>query len=282
MANFGQNNGYPAAPESGFNGGIIAQMKANQYPGVQDLAQPVGGVPQPGGMTPPGGAAVAPPAPPPGMPAPPPSIATPTPAPAPAPGGTAPAPAPGAPAATPALSYDDAFNNFKDFIGYDFAYDEMMRALNHGYAASGQLQSGAAAKGIAEHIANLATQAAAFPYLNYLTGQQAMGAQSASALAGVGSNFGSTAAGMGQNYANSAGNINAGMGGAIQNGANALGNQAIVNGVANANMWSGVGSALGNLGSSLMQPGAFGGTTSPTGLSSGAGSLDGGWLYPGI
>lgn len=163
------------------------------------------------------------------------------------------------------MSYDQAFGNFQDFIGYDFAVEQAMNALNHQYAAAGQLQSGAAAKGIADYVINMAQQMAAFPYLNYLTGQQAMGAQSASALAGVGSNFGGTAAGMGQNYANSVGNINAGMGGAIQNGANALGNQAIVGGIANANMWSGVGSALGNLGSSLMQPGAFGGPPAGSG-----------------
>lgn len=233
----------------------------NQPGGLEATQAPYASSPPPGMSGAPSGM----PPPPPGMPAPPPSIAPP-PVATPSPSTPAPAPPPAtpAPAATPALSYDDAFNNFKDFIGYDFAYDEMMRALNHGYAASGQLQSGAAAKGIAEHVANLATQSAAFPYLNYLTGQQAMGAQSASALAGVGSNFGGTAAGMGQNYANSVGNINAGMGGAIQSGANALSNQAIIGGVANANMWSGVGSALGNLGSSLMQPGAFG--TAPGGI----------------
>lgn len=197
-----------------------------------------------------------------GMPPLPPSLAQPpapsSPAPAtPAPGATpAPAPAPGSTATTPPpLSYDQAFNNFKDFIGYDFAFDEAMRALSHQYASGGAYLSGAAGKAFQDRAAQIATQMAAFPYLNYLGGQQAMGAQAGSALAGVGSNFGSTAAGMGQNYANSASAINAGMGGAIQGGANALSNAAIANGVANANLWSGVGSALGTLGSSFINPG---------------------------
>jgi len=205
------------------------------------------------------------PAPPPGMPPLPPTLGgSPTPAPGatPTPGATPPAatppPAAPAPVAPAPMGYDQAFQNFQDFIGYDFAVEQAMNALNNQYAAAGQLQSGAAAKGIADYVINMSQQMAAFPYLNYLTGQQAMGAQSASALAGVGSNFGGTAAGMGQGYANSVGNINAGMGGAIQSGANSASNAAIVNGIANANMWSGVGNALGKLGSSLIKPSSSG------------------------
>lgn len=190
---------------------------------------------------------------PPGMP-PPPGASSPT---APTSGGTTTTTPPAASPTTPAApNYQDAFNNFKDFIGYDFALKEAMKALNHQYAAAGQLQSGAAAKGIADYAINMAQQMAAFPYLNYLGGQQNMGAQAGSAVAGVGSNFGNTAA-----------NINANMGGAIQSGANANSNAAIVNGIANANMWSGVGSALGNLGSSFInsQQPVFGGVPASSG-----------------
>jgi hypothetical protein len=169
----------------------------------------------------------------------------------PAPGGTTtPAPATGGatpPATTPAapIDYNAAFDNFKNFIGYDFALKQAMDALNHQYAAAGQLQSGAAAKGIADYAANIAQQGAAFPYLNYLSGQQAMGAGAASSIAGVGQNFGNAVTG-----------INGQTGSIIQNGANSAANGQIIGGLANAGMWNNVGSALGNLGSSIFAPGA--------------------------
>jgi hypothetical protein len=184
--------------------------------------------------------------------------------PAPTPGTPTPTPTPGTPAATP-IDYNAAFDNFKNFIGYDFALKQAMDALNNQYAAHGQLQSGAAAKGIADYATQMAQQGAAFPYLNYLSGQQAMGAGAASSIAGVGSNFGATAAGLGQNYGNAVTGINAGMGGAIQNGANGTANGAILGGLANAGMWNNVGSALGNLGSSIFAPST--GSTGSIGLS---------------
>lgn len=210
------------------------------------------------------------PAPPAGMPPLPPSLGGSPSAPAPAPTAPAPTPTPGntqSPSVTPESAYD-AFQAFKDSAGYQFAVDEAMRALNHGYAAGGQLQSGAAAKGIADYVQNMALQNYFFPYMNYLGGQQAMGAQSGAAIAGVGSNFGNTAA-----------NINANMGGAIQSGANALSNAAIANGVANANLWSGVGSSLGTIGSNLMNSSY---SASPFSGGGGIPAGDGitpGWLY---
>jgi hypothetical protein len=187
---------------------------------------------------------------------------TPTPTPLPATGGTTPAPV--TPTATP-IDYNAAFDNFKNFIGYDFALKQAMDALNNQYAAHGQLQSGAAAKGIADYATQMAQQGAAFPYLNYLSGQQNMGATAASSIAGIGSNYGNSAANLGQNYGNAVTGINAGMGGAIQNGANGTANGAILGGLANAGMYNNIGSALGNLGSSIFAPST--GTTGSIGLS---------------
>lgn len=151
---------------------------------------------------------------------------------------------PGTPATTPTSAYN-AFTSFADSAGMKFAMEQAMKALNEQYAAHGQLQSGAAAKGISDYAQNMALQNYFFPYMNLLQGQQNMGAQAGSAIAGVGSNFGNTAAG-----------INGQIGGAIQNGADALSNGAILNGSANAGMWGNIGSALGNLGSSILQPSA--------------------------
>jgi hypothetical protein len=85
------------------------------------------------------------------------------------------------------------------------------------------------------------------PYMGLLSGQQNVGAQAGSAVAGVGSSFGNTAA-----------NINAGMGNAIGNGADALSNAALLRGQNSANMWGSVGNALGGLASSFS--GGFGGS----------------------
>jgi hypothetical protein len=153
---------------------------------------------------------------------------------------TVPAATPATPATTPTSAYN-AFTDFADSAGMKFAMEQAMKALNEQYAAHGQLQSGAAAKGISDYAQNMALQNYFFPYMNYLSGQQAMGAQSGAAIAGVGSNFGNTAA-----------NINGQMGSAIQNGANATSNGAIMGGYNNAGMWNNIGSALGNLGSSIV------------------------------
>lgn len=177
---------------------------------------------------------------------------TPAPTPLPATGGTTPAPVTPTPAP---IDYNAAFDNFKNFIGYDFALKQAMDALNNQYAAHGQLQSGAAAKGIADYATQMAQQGAAFPYLNYLSGQQAMGAGAASSIAGVGQNFGNAVTG-----------INGQTGNVIQNGANSTANGQIIGGLANAGMWNNVGSALGNLGSSIFAPSA-GTSTGSIGLS---------------
>lgn len=182
----------------------------------------------------------------------------PGPAPAPAPSHpAAPPPAP-APASAPPVAPLSAINNFANSAGMQFALQQGANALNNLYAAHGEIQSGAAAKALQNFGQQTALQDYFMPYMNYLTGQQAMGAQAASSLAGVGSSFGNTAGGMGQNFANTATGINQNMGNALSNGAtnigNANANQAIIGGLANANLGSAIGSGLGSLGSSFFAP----------------------------
>jgi hypothetical protein len=164
-------------------------------------------------------------------------------APAPAPTPTA-APAPATShgtAATPgATSPTQALNNFANSAGMQFQLQQGTNALNNLYAGRGMVQSGAAMKGISNYAQDTALNRYFMPYMGLLGGQQNVGAQAGSAVAGVGSSFGNTAA-----------NINANMGNAIGNGADALSNAALIRGQNGASMWGSIGSALGNLGSSF-------------------------------
>lgn len=145
--------------------------------------------------------------------------------------------------ATPATPADPMapLNSFANSAGMQFQIQQGANALQHNYAARGALQSGAAMKALQDYGQHTALQNYFMPYMGLLGGQQAVGAQAGSAIAGVGSNFGNTAA-----------NINGQMGGAIQNGADALSNAALVRGANTANMWGGVGSAIGNVASSYI------------------------------
>lgn len=157
-----------------------------------------------------------------------------------------PAPAP-VPAAPPAITPAQALNSFSHSAGMDFAMQQGANALNNLYAAHGQIQSGAAAKALQSFGQNTALQNYFFPYVNMLGQQQAVGAGAASSVAGVGQNFGNTVA-----------NINGGIANAIGQGAyntgNALANQAAIRGYANGSIGSAIGSGLGSLASSFMQP----------------------------
>jgi hypothetical protein len=146
------------------------------------------------------------------------------------------------PASTPVtgVSATDAMHNFANSAGMQFQLQQGENAINNGYAAKGQLQSGAAMKALQSFGQNTALNNYFMPYMGLLGGQQATGAGAASSIAGVGANFGNTAA-----------NINAGMGQNIQSGANSASNAALLRGQATSNMWSGVGSALGGLASSF-------------------------------
>jgi len=153
--------------------------------------------------------------------------------------GAAPPPVPVNPATSQA-SASDAFNQFANSAGMQFQLQQGENAINNGYAAKGQLQSGAALKGLQNYGQQTALQNYFLPYMGLLGNQQATGAGAASSIAGVGANFGNTAA-----------NINAGMGQNIQSGANAASNAALLKGQANSNMWSGIAGNIGSFASSF-------------------------------
>lgn len=101
---------------------------------------------------------------------------------------------------------NNAFDIFRNSTGYQFRLGEGMDALNSGYAGAGTLQSGDAIRAAIEYGQNFASNEFG-NYLNALGAQQAVGAGSASALAGVGQNFAGTV--IGANNANAANQMNA-------------------------------------------------------------------------
>jgi hypothetical protein len=191
------------------------------------------------------------------------------------PAAPAPAAASTAPAVTP-LSAQDAFNNFANSAGMQFQLDQGEKAINGGYAARGQLQSGAAMKALQGFGQHTALNNYFLPYLGLLGGQQATGAQAGSAVAGVGSNFSNTTAGI-------AGN----MGNAIQSGADGASNAALVHSANMANIYNSLGSSLGNIAGSVFAPGTLsrlphrvacfimGGGLTPTSTAAGSGGTNG-------
>lgn len=124
--------------------------------------------------------------------------------------------------------YNKAFENYRNSTGYQFRVNEGNDSINSGYAASGALRSGAAMKSLANYNQNIASGEFG-NYLGYLGNQQGVGLAGASALAGVG-----------QNYAN---NVTANNNSAGTVAANA----ALAKGQANANMYGGIASGIGNL-----------------------------------
>lgn len=128
-----------------------------------------------------------------------------------------------------------AQQGFRDYISnsdYGFQLGEGSNALNHGYAAQGAVQSGAAMKELERFRQNL--QAGyRNEYLGHLGNQQGMGMSAASATAGVG-----------QGYANSVQSNNN-----IAGSANA--NAALFGGAAKAQMYGGIANSLGNFAGSL-------------------------------
>jgi hypothetical protein len=136
-----------------------------------------------------------------------------------------------------------AFNQFAHSAGIDFQLQQGTNALQNSAAARGMLQSGATLKALQNYGQNTALNNYFMPYLGLLQGQQATGAQSGAAIAGVGSNFGNTVS-----------NIYGQQAGAIQNGADAASNAALLRGQANAGLGNTIGSALGGLASSFFQP----------------------------
>lgn len=105
----------------------------------------------------------------------------------------------GATGQSPQDAANAAFDTFRNSTGYQFRLGEGLDAVNSAYAGIGGLQSGAAMRGITEYGQNFASNEFG-NYMNALGAQQAVGAGSASSLAGVGQNFAGTV--IGQNNLN--------------------------------------------------------------------------------
>jgi hypothetical protein len=172
----------------------------------------------------------------------------------PAAGGAAPAPAVPAAggAAVPAAatpSAADAFNTFANSAGAKAMLAAGADSINNLYAAKGALNSGAAMKSLEDYSQTTMLNNYLMPYMSMLGGQQAVGAQAGSAVAGIGSSYGNTVANINSGLANASTGINAGIGGAFQNSADAAANAAIAKGYGQSQLWGTVGSSLGNIAS---------------------------------
>lgn len=139
---------------------------------------------------------------------------------------TQPAPAQGNVTTTPAQMMD-GYQTFVNSPYYQNPLNEGYRAMNQGYAANGMLQSGAAMKGITKFGQDYSAGRMG-EFINMAERQSDRGIQSAGGIAGVGMNALSA------------------MSGNNRSAADALSNAAIARGNANANMWSGIGSAVGS------------------------------------
>ena len=126
---------------------------------------------------------------------------------------------------SPQADYNQAFNNYRNSTGYQFRFNEGMRALD---AAAPVLNSGARMKALQNYGQNIASGEFG-NYLGQLANQQGVGLSGASAQAGVG-----------QNYVNSvtANNNSAG---------SAAANAALMRGQATSNMWGGIANGIGGI-----------------------------------
>lgn len=158
-----------------------------------------------------------------------------------------------------------AFDRWRESSPYQFAFDEGMAGLNARAGAGGFLDSTASEENAVGFGQGLARQTLA-DYMGYMGNQQNIGygaagqmaglsAQRGGALAGYRQDYGTNRATLGQNYA-------AARTGAAQNFSNLrsnlytgraseLGSGALARGQANANMWGGVFSGLGQLGGGI-------------------------------
>lgn len=133
-------------------------------------------------------------------------------------------------ATNPQTDYNNAFDNYRNSTGYQFRFNEGMRALD---AAAPVLNSGARMKALQSYGQNIASGEFG-NYLGQLANQQGVGLSGASAQAGVGQNYASNV----QANNNSAGT--------------AAANAALMRGQATQNMYGGIANSLGNaLGSSF-------------------------------
>lgn len=95
------------------------------------------------------------------------------------------------PQQTPQQAAESAFDIFRNSTGYQNRFNSAMDGVSSLYSGIGGLQSGAAIRGAQDRAADVASNEFN-NYMAMLGGQQAVGAGSASALAGVGQNFAGT------------------------------------------------------------------------------------------
>jgi hypothetical protein len=131
------------------------------------------------------------------------------------------------------LSPQSGFSAFVNSPYYQFGQNEGMRALNHGLASRGMLESGDAMKSAIRFGQDYGYSQGLMPYLGLAENQTNRGVQSAGGIAGVGLNAMNTIA-----------NSNTASG-------NAIANAALARGSANSNMYAGIGSALGGFAGSM-------------------------------
>ena len=129
---------------------------------------------------------------------------------------------------TTAQNYQQAFDNYKNSTGYQFRFNQGVKALDASASSRGILQSGAAMKSLNQFGQGIASDEFG-NYLGYLGNLMGTGLNAAGAQAGVSTNM------VNQVTANN----NA--------ASSALANAALARGNANAQLWGTVGSSLGNI-----------------------------------
>lgn len=129
---------------------------------------------------------------------------------------------------TTAANYQQAFDNYKNSTGYQFRFNQGVKALDASASSRGILQSGAAMKSLNQFGQGIASDEFG-NYLGYLGNLMGTGLNAAGAQAGVSTNM------VNQVTANN----NA--------ASSALANAALARGNANAQLWGTVGSSLGNI-----------------------------------
>lgn len=115
-----------------------------------------------------------------------------------------------------------AFDQFRNSTGYQFRLGQGMDAVNSGYAGAGTLKSGAALKAINEYGQNFASNEFG-NYMGMLGNQQALGANAASAQAGVSQNMGNSLAQIAMNRGDNAANAALSKTNGLANGLSMLG-----------------------------------------------------------
>jgi hypothetical protein len=155
-----------------------------------------------------------------------------------------------------------AFDTFRNSGNYQFRMNEGLKALNTGYAGKGVLESGAALRGINDYAQNTASNELG-SWMDRLYQQQQIGVGAAGALTGQNIQI--------QGMSNAA----------TQNGADQAANAKLMLGQANANMWSGVASGLGQVAGALggMGKSSIGGGGALSGITTTLGNSSfKGWL----